>query len=158
MPICYGPTVDFKARCHDINDAFSGEGYYTQLYPHCSESYQNGAQGLLVCTRLYFGNLNSKYIASLTSPRTGITGYIGGDAFFSITQAHPDWQLSVLVRNKDKGAKLASQYPQVRIVHGDLESADILEEEVKNADIVYRTCYTFPWIIEITGTNVSRLR
>lgn len=42
------------------------------------------------------------------------------------------------MRSKDKAAKLASEYPQVRIVHGDLDSADIIEEEVKNADIVYR--------------------
>lgn len=54
-------------------------------------------------------------------------------------QAHPEWQYSVLVRNKDKAAQLSSKYPNVRVVHGDLESADIIEEEVKNADIVFRT-------------------
>lgn len=74
----------------------------------------------------------------LTSHRTGTTGYIGGDSFFSISQTHPDWQLSVLVRNKDKGEKLAKEYPQARVVYGDLDSADILEEETKNANIVYR--------------------
>lgn len=69
---------------------------------------------------------------------TGTTGYIGGDSLFAIHQAHPDWQLSVLVRNKDKGAQLASKYPDARLVYGDLDSASVLEEEVKNADIVYR--------------------
>lgn len=32
---------------------------------------------------------------------------------------------------------MSSKYPQIRIVHGDLDSADIIEEEVKNADIVF---------------------
>ena len=82
--------------------------------------------------------------ASLTLLRTGTTGYIGGDSFFAIAQAHPDWQLSVLVRNKEKGAKLANEYPQVRIVYGDLDSGDIIEEETKNADIVYRASFFLP--------------
>jgi putative NADH-flavin reductase len=51
--------------------------------------------------------------------------------------AHPDWQLSVLVRSKEKAAQVSSKYPGIRIVHGDLDSADIIEEEVKNADIVF---------------------
>lgn len=68
-----------------------------------------------------------------------MTGYIGGDVFYTVHQAHPDWQYSVLVRNKDKGAQVASKYPDVRIVYGDLDSSSIIEEEVKNADIVFRT-------------------
>ncbi|KAJ5084931.1 hypothetical protein NUU61_009510 [Penicillium alfredii] len=68
---------------------------------------------------------------------TGVTGYIGGDGLFAVAQAHPDWQLSALVRNKDKAAQLTSKYPQIRVVHGNLDSADLIEEEVKNADIVY---------------------
>lgn len=70
--------------------------------------------------------------------RTGSTGYIGGDGLYTIAHAHPEWELSALVRNKDKAAQLTSQYPKVRVVHGDLESSDIIEEEVKNADIVFR--------------------
>ncbi|KAE8393037.1 hypothetical protein BDV23DRAFT_149965 [Aspergillus alliaceus] len=68
---------------------------------------------------------------------TGVTGYIGGDAFYAVHQVHPDWQYSALVRSKDKAAQVASQYPNVRIVHGDLDSAKTIEEEVKNADIVF---------------------
>ncbi|EAW12617.1 putative nucleoside-diphosphate-sugar epimerase [Aspergillus clavatus NRRL 1] len=68
---------------------------------------------------------------------TGATGYIGGDVFYTISQAHPDWEVALLIRNKEKAAQLASKYPNVRIVHGDLDSADTIEEEVKKADIVY---------------------
>ncbi|KAJ6130644.1 hypothetical protein N7512_003424 [Penicillium capsulatum] len=76
----------------------------------------------------------------MTSPKvflTGATGYIGGDGLYALANAHPDWQLSALVRNKDKAAQLTSKYPQIRVVHGNLDSSDIIEEEVKNADIVF---------------------
>lgn len=69
--------------------------------------------------------------------RTGATGYIGGDGFYTIATAHPDWQLSILVRSKEKAAQVTTKYPEVRIVHGDLDSVDIIAEEVKNADIVF---------------------
>ena len=69
--------------------------------------------------------------------------------------------MSVLVRNKDKGAKLAREYPQVRVVHGDLDSADVIEQEVKNADIVYRmyySCKVLPcWNMLKVLTIVARL-
>ncbi|CAG8275825.1 unnamed protein product [Penicillium nalgiovense] len=68
---------------------------------------------------------------------TGVTGYIGGDVFYAVHQAHPDWEYSLLIRNKDKGAQVARKYPSARIVYGDLNSPDIIEEEVKNADIIY---------------------
>ncbi|KAB8277021.1 hypothetical protein BDV30DRAFT_205698 [Aspergillus minisclerotigenes] len=67
---------------------------------------------------------------------TGATGYIGGDVFYAVHQAHPDWQYSLLVRSKDKAAQVTSKYPNVRIVLGDLDSSNIIEEEVKNADII----------------------
>jgi uncharacterized protein YbjT (DUF2867 family) len=61
-----------------------------------------------------------------------------------VSQAHTDWEISVLVRSKEKGAKLAGEYPKVRIVYGDLDSADIIEEETKNADIVFRAYTALP--------------
>ncbi|OQE30741.1 hypothetical protein PENFLA_c002G04373 [Penicillium flavigenum] len=68
---------------------------------------------------------------------TGVTGYIGGDVFYAVYEAHPDWHYSLLIRNKDKGAEVASKYPSARIVYGDLDSPGIIEEEVMNADIIY---------------------
>ena len=72
--------------------------------------------------------------------RTGATGYIGGDGLFVIANAHPDWQFSALVRSEDKSKQVTSKYPQIRTVIGDLDSSELIEEEVKNADIVFRTC------------------
>lgn len=47
------------------------------------------------------------------------------------------------MRNKEKAAKLASEYSQARVVDGDLDSADVIEEEVKNVDKVYRVYYYY---------------
>ncbi len=86
------------------------------------------------------GNLARKQVFQFTDcfNSTGATGYIGGDVFYAVSQAHPDWQISVLVRNKDKAAKLSGEYPSARVVLGDLDSSAVIEEETKNADIVFR--------------------
>lgn len=68
---------------------------------------------------------------------TGTTGYIGGDFLYLVSMKHPDWEITCLVRNSDKGAKVAAVYPKARLVYGDLEAVDLIEEEAANADIVY---------------------
>ena len=57
---------------------------------------------------------------------------------YAIVQKHPEFEISCLVRNSDKGAQIASQYSRVRLVYGELDSVDILEEEARKADIVIR--------------------
>lgn len=74
---------------------------------------------------------------SFNTLSTGTTGYIGGDALFAIVAAHPEWEITCLARNTDKGAKIAAKYPSIRLVYGDLDSFDLLVEESKSADIVY---------------------
>lgn len=74
--------------------------------------------------------------------RTGTTGYIGGDALYVLMQAHPDSDVTCLVRSSEKGAAIASKYPKIKLVYGDLDSATILEEEAKKADIVLRELET----------------
>ena len=71
---------------------------------------------------------------------TGATGYIGGDALFHLVENHPEYEIASLVRNSEKGAQVASQYASVRLVYGDLDSEQTLEEEAKKADIVLRWC------------------
>jgi len=67
---------------------------------------------------------------------TGATGYIGGDALYTVASSYPDVKITALVRNSDKGAKIASQYAKIRLVYGDLDSTDLITKEVANADIV----------------------
>jgi nucleoside-diphosphate-sugar epimerase len=68
---------------------------------------------------------------------TGVTGYIGGDFIHVLVPKYPDWEITCMVRNSDKGAKVAAQYPNIKLVYGDLESVDLIEEESSKADIVY---------------------
>lgn len=42
-----------------------------------------------------------------------------------------------MARNSSKGATIAANYPSVRLVYGDLDSVDLIEDEAKKADIVY---------------------
>jgi len=67
---------------------------------------------------------------------TGATGYIGGDILYAIADAYPDLEITALVRNSEKGAKVAARYAKVRLVYGDLDSADLLTKEASHADVV----------------------
>ncbi|KAI8652481.1 NAD(P)-bd-dom domain-containing protein [Fusarium keratoplasticum] len=69
---------------------------------------------------------------------TGATGYIGGDGLHTLVKAHPEYEITALVRNKEKGDLVASQYPSVKLVYGDLDDFELLAEQVSKADI---TCH-----------------
>ncbi|KAI0203497.1 NAD(P)-binding protein [Astrocystis sublimbata] len=67
---------------------------------------------------------------------TGVTGYVGGDAMFAIVTAHPEFNVSCLIRDKDQEAAVAQKHPNVRLVWGDLDDGELLEAEASQADIV----------------------
>lgn len=92
----------------------------------CSINSQNGRQ-VLICVH-----------------STGITGYIGGDAFYAVHTAHPDYEYSALVRNEDKGKLVKEKYPHVRLVYGSNTDEEIIAKEAAWADIVIRTKISFP--------------
>ena len=71
--------------------------------------------------------------------RTGGSGYIGGDALYELMQKHSsEYEVSCLVRDSDKGAQIASRWANIRLVYGDLDNANVLEQEAKRADVVLR--------------------
>lgn len=53
-----------------------------------------------------------------------------------MAQAHPEIEIACLARDSDKGAQVASQYAKARLVYGNLDDAELLEEEARKADIV----------------------
>ncbi|KAF2169250.1 hypothetical protein M409DRAFT_52516 [Zasmidium cellare ATCC 36951] len=65
---------------------------------------------------------------------TGATGYIGGTVLDSLVTRHPEYSITVLLRNVPE--RFAEQYPNVRIVHGDYDSADVIIDAVSKVDIV----------------------
>ena len=64
-------------------------------------------------------------LPNLYFSRTGATGYIGGDALYKLAETHPEYEIACLVRNSDKGAQVASQFVNVRLVYGDLASEQV---------------------------------
>ncbi|KAJ5172510.1 hypothetical protein N7492_005103, partial [Penicillium capsulatum] len=70
---------------------------------------------------------------------TGASGYIGGDALHLLRSTHPEYQCSVLLRDSAKAAAVSKAYPEVRIVSGDLDSASLIAEEARQADVVINT-------------------
>ncbi|KAJ5528237.1 hypothetical protein N7513_012396 [Penicillium frequentans] len=67
---------------------------------------------------------------------TGVTGYIAGDALATLVSKHPNFSYSALVRSTDKAEQIKAQYPNIRIVLGDLDDSALLEQESAAADIV----------------------
>ncbi|KAI0157631.1 nucleoside-diphosphate-sugar epimerase [Xylariaceae sp. FL1272] len=70
---------------------------------------------------------------------TGATGYIGGEALYSISKAHPEAEFTLLVRNEEKAKQVADKYPKAKFVYGDLDSSDVIEKAAAEADIVVHT-------------------
>ncbi|KAL4936689.1 hypothetical protein BDV06DRAFT_88649 [Aspergillus oleicola] len=70
---------------------------------------------------------------------TGITGYIGGDAFHELLQSHKDIKFSALIRTEEKAKYVHELYPDVRIVIGGNDDSELIEKEAAWADIVLHT-------------------
>ena len=64
---------------------------------------------------------------------------MGGDFLFCVSHAHPEWELTCLVRGQEKGAKVAAAYPQARLVYGTTDDVDLIAEEASKADIVFHS-------------------
>lgn len=73
----------------------------------------------------------------LTACSTGATGFIGGEILYTVSHAHSDWEWTCLVRSQEKGAKVLASYPNIRLVYGDQDKADLIEEEASKADIIF---------------------
>jgi nucleoside-diphosphate-sugar epimerase len=77
--------------------------------------------------------------ADLRYRSTGVTGYIAGDCLCALSRAHPEYEISALVRSQDKADIVSKAYPSVRIVLGGLDDSDLLKQEAARADIILRT-------------------
>lgn len=67
-----------------------------------------------------------------------MTGYIAGDAVFAINEAHPDIDFTFLIRTEGNAAIVRKAYPRSRVIIGELDHYDLLEEESARADVVLR--------------------
>ncbi|KAF2278880.1 NAD(P)-binding protein [Westerdykella ornata] len=67
---------------------------------------------------------------------TGGTGYIGGSVLHTIVTSHPEYDVTVLLRNVP--TSFSDRYPNVKIVRGDFDSFDTLAQAASEADVVVR--------------------
>ncbi|KAI9832025.1 MAG: hypothetical protein M1819_004569 [Sarea resinae] len=65
---------------------------------------------------------------------TGTSGYIGGSVLDALVTAHPEYEISALLRHVPE--TYTTQFPHVRIVRGDFGAIDVLETEAEAADVV----------------------
>ncbi|KAK0730337.1 hypothetical protein B0H67DRAFT_28589 [Lasiosphaeris hirsuta] len=75
---------------------------------------------------------------------TGATGYIGGDAFFALYNAHPEFEYTLVVRNEDRTKLVREKYPDtehVKLVYGSPSASyvEVLEKEAAKTDVVLHT-------------------
>ncbi|KAF1941140.1 NAD(P)-binding protein [Clathrospora elynae] len=65
---------------------------------------------------------------------TGGTGYIGGSVLHTIATAHPEYDITVLLRKTPEAFK--STYPNIKVIEGDYDGADAIAGAAEMADIV----------------------
>ncbi|KOS19799.1 Uncharacterized protein ESCO_000324 [Escovopsis weberi] len=72
---------------------------------------------------------------------TGVTGYIGGNAFDYIYQEHKGkgYRWLLLVRDEECGKKVKEVYPDVEFVYGTIQDSEVLEKAAAEADVVIDT-------------------
>lgn len=71
---------------------------------------------------------------------------------YALYNKHPDYEYSALVRSEEKGKPVKKAFADVRLVIGDLDSAEVLEEEAAKADVVIRM-FPLPYHIIISFTS-----
>ncbi|KFA75657.1 hypothetical protein S40288_08567, partial [Stachybotrys chartarum IBT 40288] len=65
---------------------------------------------------------------------TGATGYIGGSVLDTLVKEHPEYEITILLRNIPP--IFHSQYPNVKIVEGDFDDVDLISATAAESDIV----------------------
>ncbi|KAJ7266576.1 nucleoside-diphosphate-sugar epimerase [Mycena rebaudengoi] len=65
---------------------------------------------------------------------TGSTGYIGGSVLAGITVAHPEYQITAVLRKVSQ--RYVDAYPHVKTIVGDYDSAELLAKVAADNDIV----------------------
>lgn len=73
---------------------------------------------------------------------TGVTGFIGGDVLYGLTQALAASSIVALVRDKSQAAIVSSKFPTVTPLIGDLDSSAEIQQAASKADVVLRMYQT----------------
>ncbi|KAL4862771.1 hypothetical protein BDV12DRAFT_190158 [Aspergillus spectabilis] len=93
----------------------------------------------------------------MASPKvflTGASGYIRGDALYAIANVHPDWQLSALLRNKNKAEQVKAQYPSIRIIYDFANYDHVAAAQAISKGAENHTAERPLWLIHTSGTAI----
>ncbi|KAJ5352436.1 hypothetical protein N7452_001410 [Penicillium brevicompactum] len=67
---------------------------------------------------------------------TGVTGFIGGDVLYGLTQKLTSSKIVALVRNQSQAAAVTGKFPTVTPLLGDLDSSVEIRQAASQADVV----------------------
>ncbi|ORY65127.1 uncharacterized protein BCR38DRAFT_391229 [Pseudomassariella vexata] len=67
---------------------------------------------------------------------TGASGYVGGQVLHQIAASNSQLDITVLLQDKQKSTVVAGAFPSVRVVLGSLDNAELVQNEVSQADVV----------------------
>ena len=87
---------------------------------------------------------------------TGSTGYIGGSVLEGVLQAYPNLEIIALLRSPSDG--FASRSPQIRIILGDFDTYEVIEQAAHEAEIVIRKIALTSHQRYVCNTRESQLR
>ncbi|KAF2167142.1 hypothetical protein M409DRAFT_22573 [Zasmidium cellare ATCC 36951] len=73
---------------------------------------------------------------------TGATGYVGGEALYNLYHSGDSHDIAVLNRHAESDKSILEAFPKVRVVQGDLDDTELIENESKAADIVFHLAST----------------
>lgn len=65
---------------------------------------------------------------------------MGGEVLYSLYHSGAEHDIAVLNRHPESEKAILKAFPRVRVVQGDLDATDLLENEAGIADIVFRMC------------------
>lgn len=100
---------------------------------HHHLSFDHDFQNILVRTLAYIGKIHDLCSAYI-SDRTGGSGYVGGSVLDTIARAHPEYEISVLLRSVPD--TFSSTYPHVKIIKGDYDSSGTISANAEAANLV----------------------
>lgn len=78
---------------------------------------------------------------NLIHHRTGVTGFIGGDVLYGLTQKLAGSKIVALVRNQSQAAAVTGRFPTVTPLLGDLDSVLEIKQAASQADVVLRMSF-----------------
>lgn len=77
----------------------------------------------------------------------GTTGYVGSELLILLAQDLPEHHVVALVRNAtpERIDSLKAIHPNISVVEGTLEDAEVIEKESEIADIIINTASSDHW-------------